>query len=141
MPLLTPSFNDVENSVGIYKIALSFASDAEEEARSIFQFCNHYEVSCYWYRSNVVRQSGLDVFDCMRFVYATSSNVVILNSPGYRASAATRFEFENIMKRSCEGQIHILSLGGSELITAGGNIFQASFTADNIIKLLLEVRS
>lgn len=141
MPLHTRFSNSLENAAGIYRSALSFSSDAEQEARTVFNFFDLYGVSCYWYHGNVFRQSGFDIFDCMMFVYCNCENVIILNTPLYRGSEATRFEFDIISNRQQKGRIDIFSLGGADIDIKGDNIFRHSFTAANILDVITEIRS
>ena len=102
----------IEDAVGLFAIALSFASDAVGPAQTIADFADFHGVRCYDYRRFTARQSGLSIEAVEAFVYRTARRVVVLNSSGYLESEATRYEFEVIRRAESTGELIVVELGG-----------------------------
>jgi hypothetical protein len=72
-------------------------------------------MKCYDYRDYSKDQYGINIFDIMRFVYERTNKVVILNSPEYRTTSPTEFEFDTIRNSTLIQEISVFQLGGAPL--------------------------
>lgn len=135
------SLINLEKQIGVPGIALSFASDAEAEASTISEFCKFYSVSYYHYLERVYSQSGIDIYDAMRFIYTKTRNVIILNSPMYRKSEATIFEYYCIAQEVNKKNIMIIDTGG-DIIDFWGKYTPEfkTYSSENIINFILSAR-
>ena len=109
------SFKEIEDSIGLFDIALSFSSDCNKEACLLSKMAKFRGLKCYDYRNYSSDQFGINIYDIMGFVYSLTGRVVILNSPDYRSTRATKFEFDAIYSSSLSQSITIFQLGGSPL--------------------------
>jgi len=103
----------IEDAVGIFDIAISYAADAEPFALKLAAFADFHGLRCYHYKQFLARQSGLDIRAVMAFVYSTAPQIVIFDSPLYGVSPATRFERAVIARCPIERRISIVAMGGS----------------------------
>ncbi len=63
----------IEDAVGLFAMALSFASDAvANEAAVVTAFCDFHSLRCYDYRRLQARQWGLSVWDLEEFIYLST---------------------------------------------------------------------
>lgn len=113
--------NDLEDVLGIFDVSLSFASDGGGTARRIAEYCQFYQLRCYDYVSYRAQQTGFDIWRVMDFVYRTASMVIIINSPGYLKTEATRYELDAVLRRSSTDRAIVLELGGKGDVLAGGH--------------------
>lgn len=106
---------DVERRIGVFDIALSYASDVSEESKIAREFLSFHGLRCYRYEDLLAAQLGLDIYEVMQFVFRTTQSVLILNSLSYRSSHATRFEFDIISDRAEQLSIYCFCCGGQDL--------------------------
>ena len=106
---------DVEDAVGIPDVAISFASDGDAHATLVVQFLEFHSVSVYDYRQNKIRHLGQDIFEVMGFAFSHARGCVILNTPLYGRSAATKFERKVISQRTKPYSLAIFELSGNEI--------------------------
>lgn len=106
---------ELELHIGIFDVALSFASDAEREAEALHSYAEGYSLRCYKYDRHVVAQSGFSLEDIMRYVYRSTKVTVVMNSPLYRKSSATRFEWKVLTSEFSGESIFVVDLGGASL--------------------------
>jgi hypothetical protein len=111
-----------EDAVGLFHVALSFASDAGEDALTLRTFADFYQVRCYYYQDHVVSQSGLRIRDVMSHIYGSASTIVILNSPLYGKSKSTRFELRTIRAARAISRLVIVDLGGPPIQSLQGDV-------------------
>src|SRR3954463_13739800 len=88
----------IEDAVGLFAMALSFASDGSKEAGVLVAFCDFHGLRCYDYRRFQARQWGLSVWEVEEFVYLTAPQATVFNSPGYLRSEHTIHEFDLIRR-------------------------------------------
>ncbi|GBR21890.1 hypothetical protein [Komagataeibacter nataicola] len=105
----------VEDAVGLFEVALSFASDCGEEAKVMEAFCDFHGMRCYDYRRFQERQWGLSVWTVEEFVFLTTPLVIVFNSPGYLQSEHTVHEFGLIRRSTGLRRLVSVELGGSQL--------------------------
>jgi len=109
------SFREVEESIGLFDIALSFSSDCNKQSSILARTAKFRGLKCYDYRDYSADQFGINIFDIMSFVYSNTDRIVILNSPEYRLTRATKFEFDTISNNSLLQNISVFQLGGPSL--------------------------
>jgi hypothetical protein len=117
--LLGASDKAIEDAVGVFAMALSFASDGGKEATVLAAFCDFHNLRCYDYRSFQARQWGLSVQDIEKFVYLTSPQVTVFNTPGYLFSQHTVQEFDLIRRSAALQRLVSIELGGHPLPSIG----------------------
>lgn len=126
---------DVERRIGVFDIALSYAWDVSGESKIAQEFLSFHGLRCYRYEDLLAAQLGLDVHEVMQFVFTTTQSVLILNSPTYRVSHATRFEFDIISDRAEQLNIFCFSCGGQDLGLANVNCSGAALFSDFLIRI------
>lgn len=113
--LPAPFDKNIEDAVGLFAIALSFASDGGKEATTLASFCDFHDIKCYEYRRFQARQLGMSLRSVASFIYLTTPNVIVFNTPDYLHSQHTVQEFE-LIRRSAElRRLVIIELGGRQL--------------------------
>ena len=103
----------IESVVGFFDLAISFSEDAEAYSEHISRMSRYLGLRCYDYRLYSDVQYGIDIFDIMDFVYSTTPRVVVLNSPNYRSTKPTQFEFDVISREAQRLDISVFELGGA----------------------------
>jgi hypothetical protein len=127
----------VEDAVGLFVLALSFASDGEEEATLLAGFCDFHELRCYDYRRFQARQWGISVRDVETFVYLTTPQVIIFNTPGYLRSEHTVQEFELIRRSAALKRLVSVELGGRPLPSTSSPIEPAQgFSSESALNII-----
>lgn len=131
----------VETEIGIFDLAISFSSDAESLANDILTFMQFYRLKCYHYLPYVEDQVGLNLYEIMSYVFNKTNAVIVLNSPRYCKTNATKFEYNIICERIDFISIFCIELGGGNLnfngkiVTSYGNS-----GTDNIIQIANTLR-
>ena len=106
---------NVEDAVGLFAMALSFAPDGGDEATVVAAFCDFHGRRCYDYRRFQARQWGLSVWEVEKFVYLTTPEVTVFNSPSYLCSEHTIHEFDLICASTALCRLVSVELGGPPL--------------------------
>lgn len=131
----------IEDSIGIFDLALSFASDASQDANVLSAFAQFHNIRCYHYQNHVVEQSGLDIWAVMRYVYASSRRIAIVNSPLYRKSKSTKFEHRVIARRLAPVRLYIVECGGQPIrFTRHAALTFSSISNETALNIVLDHR-
>jgi hypothetical protein len=131
----------VEDAVGLFDLALSFAGDAEAVAETMAQIAAFHGLACYHYRHHLISQSGLDIMEVMRFVYRLTERVVVLNSKAYGGSVSTRLEIETLSNAPPGKQLFLVDMGGVELHFPMHNVVRHSGLGSEVAMSIVEAAS
>lgn len=108
-------FDKLENTLGYFDVAISFSSDCNDLATKIAELGAYYDQRCYLFTEEIVSQCGFNIYNVMEFVYAQTQTAVILNSPKYRSTRPTQFEFSQILASTSVKRILVIECGGGVL--------------------------
>lgn len=123
---------ELESRIGIFDLAISFASDAEQGAESIHSYADAYTLRCYKYDKHLVNQSGCSLTSIMRFVYRNANAVIVLNSPLYLKSSATRFEWQVLTEEFEGNSVFVVNMGGKPLMALGQRLSHFDGLTDRV---------
>ncbi len=121
----------LEASIGLFDVALSFSADGVDSALALSSFAEFYGLKCYEYQRYAVSQSGLSIWDAMEYAFSTSRLVVVLNTPLYGQSAATKFELGVIRRRAVDSRVIVIDLDGRSLCLPGQHVEHYSELSDD----------
>lgn len=105
----------IESRIGVFDCALSYAEDGTEIANTIARILRYQEISIYNYKSEIIAQSGFDLFTIMDYVYGHVRAAIIINSERYRQTKFTTMEYEILCDRQSDMHIYIIENGGCDL--------------------------
>lgn len=138
------SFDEYEDTIGYFDLAISYSGDASESAELLYRMSTYQGLRCYNYRNFLDSQFGYDIFDIMEFVYSQCRLAVVLNTVKYRSSIATKFEFDQIAKSSAVKCVFLFELGGPVVQLEHSRLVSRDRVSDDSIlelnRLALEFR-
>lgn len=107
--------SEIELALGYFDVALSFSEDSHALALQVAAVGKFHKKRCYLYSDHVVAQCGFDIYEVMKFVYSRTPRVIVLNTPLYGATKATKFEFDQIKSNSSLLGLYEIQRGGEPL--------------------------
>lgn len=135
-------FDKLESTLGYFDVAISFSGDRNDLATKIAELGAYYDQRCYLFTNEVIHQSGFNIYNVMEFVYAQTPAAVILNSPKYRATRPTQFEFSKIVSSTSVERILVIECGGKVLNIKSKCVEMVnSLDFERVIRFLQNVQS
>lgn len=106
----------IEDSIGVFDVAISYASDGDRFALLVNQFAAYYDLRCYDYQEFTRNQLGIfQVSSIMEYIYTRTNKIIIINTEGYRDSSSTEEEYNYMLNTNKQLSIYVFELGGDKI--------------------------